>query len=59
MLDCALVVCINNCNAARPRLVYIRVAKPPPLWYIDYRSVDLPPIATIIPTLHTGPYSTP
>ena len=48
-----------ECNAARQRLVYSRVAKPPSLLYIDYRGEDLPPVATILPTYHTVPYSTP
>ena len=47
------------CNAARPRRVYSRVAKPPSLLYIDYRGEDLSPVATILPTHHMVPYSTP
>ena len=49
----------SACNAARPRLVYSRVAKPPSLMYIYYRGEDLPPVATILPTHHTVPYSIP
>ena len=49
----------TKCNAARPRVVYSRVAKPPPLLYIDYQGVKLPPVATILLTHHKVPYSTP
>ena len=31
--------------------MYSRVAKPPPLLYIDYRGVDLPPVVTILPNV--------
>ena len=47
---------LPNCNAARQRLVYSRVAKPPFLLYIDYRGEDLPLVASILPTHHTAPY---
>ena len=40
-------------------LVYSRVAKLPSLLYIDYWGEDLPPVATILPTYHTVPFSTP
>ena len=49
----------GQCNAARPRLVYSRISQPPSLLYIYYRGEDLPPVATILPTHHTVPYSTP
>ena len=49
----------TQCNAARPRLVYSRVAMPPSLMYIYYRGVDLPPVATILRTYHTVTFSTP
>ena len=39
--------------------MYSWVAKPPSLLYIDYQGEDLPPVATILPTHHTVPYSTP
>ena len=35
--------------------MYSRVAKPPPLLYIDYRGVGLPPVATILLTPHAYP----
>ena len=50
---------IKFCNAVRPRPVYSWVAKPSSLMYIYYRSEDLPLVATILPTHHTVPYSTP